>query len=410
MKLLIVGSGGREHALAWKCAQSADAVFVTSANDAMNSDTITAINLPTDEATVQWAKDNAVDLIVIGGEEPLARGLADACQQNDLLCLGPTQDGARLESSKIWMKKLCTRYHIPTAPWCVCHDEAAAHQCITQDSAMRVLKKDGLAAGKGVVVAHDEESALHHASHHFAHHDEPLLIEQRLDGRELSVFALLDGHNSLWLGAAQDYKRARDGDQGDNTGGMGAVSHDALVSDTLRAHIQKHFIDRLLHAMQEENIDYKGVLFAGLMVRDDEAHLLEYNVRFGDPECQTLMMRLQANLCQLLHAAASGSLSSVSSPQWRGASVNVVWAAQGYPHAPHKGGTLTGLENAAATDNVMLFHAATKIQNGKTIATGGRVLHVSACGDNLHDARSQCYDAVQKINFPKGFHRKDIGN
>ena len=193
MKLLIVGSGGREHALAWKCAQSADAVFVTSANDAMNSDTITAINVPTDEATVQWAKDNAIDLIVIGGEEPLARGLADACQQNDLLCLGPTQDGARLESSKIWMKKLCARYHIPTAPWRVCDDEAAAHQCITQNSAMRVLKKDGLAAGKGVVVAHDEESALHHASHHFAHHDEPLLIEQRLDGRELSVFALLDG-------------------------------------------------------------------------------------------------------------------------------------------------------------------------------------------------------------------------
>ena len=416
MKVLVVGAGGREHALCWKLAQSP---LLTRLWCAPGNAGIAAVaeNVAIDagqvDQLVAFAQANAVDLVVVGPEAPLVAGLADKCRAAGIKVFGPSAAAAELEGSKGFMKDMVAKAGIPTAWYGRFTDMAAAKAFIRAKGAPIVVKTDGLAAGKGVVVAMSLDEALAAVDAMmgdkvFGEAGNELVIEEFLDGEECSFFALCDGTTALALAAAQDHKRVGDGDTGPNTGGMGAYSPTPVVTPALQAEIMRTCILPLMRVMAAEGKPYAGVLFAGIMVTATGPKLLEYNVRFGDPECQVLMARLRSDLLPVLLAGAEGRLEGVTL-DWRDEpALVVVMAAKGYPGSYAKNTVIGGLDAAGAVDGVIVLHAGTALKDGRIVATGGRVLGVTAIGATVSEARQRAYAAVDKLDWPEGFCRRDI--
>jgi phosphoribosylamine--glycine ligase len=417
MRVLVVGSGGREHALCWALAASPLLTRLWCAPG--NAGTAEcAENLPISALDifnlVQFAAENAVDLVVPGPEAPLVAGIADAMAAAGIACCGPSAAAARIEGSKSFTKEICDAAGIPTALWERFDDPHAARAFVRRRGAPIVVKADGLAAGKGVVVAASVAEA-EEAIAAFMERDalgeagRSVVIEEFLDGEEVSLFALCDGETALPFGAAQDHKRVGDGDTGPNTGGMGAYSPPPGFSPALAEAAMARIVRPTLAELAGRGTPFRGILFAGLMLTADGPKLIEFNARFGDPECQALLLRLQSDLLPALLAACDGELGHFSL-RWRDAvSIAVVMAAQGYPGQPLKGTAIRGLEQAAAVPGVTLFHAGTQLLDGQLVAAGGRVLTVCATGADLPAARAAAYRAVAAIDWPEGFCRHDIG-
>jgi len=413
MKILLIGSGGREHALAWKIAQSPllDKLYCCPGNPGMVN---VAENIALDSGNhaemVQFCIEKQIDLVVVGPEAPLVDGLADSLRHEGIDVFGPNRLAAQLEGSKAFTKDLCARYNIPTAAF-RCFDEIeTAKAYIVEQGAPIVIKADGLAAGKGVTVAMTIEEAMQAIDSCF---DESagaqVVIEEFLTGEEVSFFCLCDGKTAIPFGFAQDHKRVGEGDSGPNTGGMGAYSPAPIFTPALQAQVMAEIIQPTLTAMNEAETPFSGILFAGLMLTQEGPKLIEYNVRFGDPECQCLMLRLEDDVVPWLLKAATGQLED-DQPNWRNETVvNVVLAALGYPDAPQKGSIINNVEAAATSEGVEIFHAGTALREDKLIANGGRVLNIVARGQDVVQARERAYAAIDKINWPQGFCRRDIG-
>jgi phosphoribosylamine--glycine ligase len=420
MKVLVVGNGGREHALAWKIAQSprAERVFVAPGNagtalDAENVD-VQSTDLP---KLVDFARSNAIDLTVVGPEAALAAGIVDAFTAAGLRAFGPTRAAAHLEGSKVFCKNLLRHADVPTADYRTFPSaKAAATYLNDRDDVSVVVKADGLAAGKGVIVCDTREQALEAVDRiasrkEFGAAGDQLVIEERLHGQEVSVLALTDGQTLLTMPACQDHKRAHDGDAGPNTGGMGAYCPTPLVSDEMIEMIEARILVPTIHQMKRSRRPFRGVLYAGLMITSQGAKVLEYNVRFGDPECQPLLMRLKSDLVELLEATVDGRLDKVSPPEWDPRSaVCVVMASEGYPGSYERGYPIRGLAEAAKLPDVKVFHAGTATSDGQAVTDGGRVLGVTALGTSISAAKLQAYTAVKCIRFSGGWCRKDISD
>ena len=416
VNILVIGSGGREHALCWTLAASplADSVSCAPGSDGI-AEVATCVDIdPMDFGSlIAHCKMNDIGLVVVGPEGPLVAGLVDRLESKGIATFGPSAAAAQLEGSKGFTKDLCARHGIPTAAYGRFTDADAAHAFIASHGAPIVVKADGLAAGKGVVVAETEDAARAAVADclagKFGGAGAEILVEEYLEGEEVSFFALVDGEHVLPLATAQDHKRAGDGDTGPNTGGMGAYSPAPAVTGAIAAEILERIIMPTVRAMADEGHPYRGVLYAGLMLTATGPQLIEYNVRFGDPECQVLMPRLFSDLLPALIATRDGVLDHVDL-RWRNeAALCVVMAARGYPGSYTKGSAIGGLEEAAATDGVTIFHAGTAVQGGVTVTTGGRVLGVTAMGADLAAARARAYAAVDCIDWPEGFCRRDIG-
>ena len=420
MKVLVVGSGGREHALVWQLAQSdcCEALYAAPGNPGME-ECAECVNIAADdiEALGAFAQDKKIDLAVIGPEGPLVAGLSDRLRALGIRVFGPSKAAARLEGSKAFMKDLCRRYNIPTAAYGQFSDLGRAKAFIRERGAPIVVKADGLAAGKGVVIANTVEEAEKAASDMlsgalFGAAGKTIIIEEFLTGEEISFFALSDGSMTIPFGTARDYKRAGDGDTGPNTGGMGACSPAPALSEDLHNAVMQTIIEPVIAAMKAEGCPFTGVLFAGLMVKDGKPHVLEFNARFGDPECQALLMLLDCDLLEILDACAAGALErECRSIYWReGASLCIVMAARGYPQTPQTGTQIRNLPEPGQGEGVKIFHAATS-RNGKgqIVAAGGRVLNVAAYGKTPEEARARAYGALSQIDWPEGFYRRDIG-
>ncbi|MGH1374855.1 MAG: phosphoribosylamine--glycine ligase [Alphaproteobacteria bacterium] len=420
MKILLVGSGGREHALAWKLSQSPNCSKLYCApGNAGITDQAECVSIKVDELDklVSFAQDNAIDLVIVGPENPLVDGLADAMKAAGIDVFGPSARAAELEGSKGFMKDLCAKYNIPTAKYGRFTDAKKAEEFILEAGAPIVVKTDGLAAGKGVIICENTDQAIEAArdmlsGNSFGAAGHEVVIEEFLEGEEVSFFALADGKTILPLTSAQDHKRVGDGDTGLNTGGMGAYSPAHFMTDALEQQIIENLIEPTIAGMASDGCPFTGVLFAGIMVKDGKATLLEHNVRFGDPECQTLMMRLQGDLALILQAAAQGRLDEVKDQvSWsKEPAMCVVMAADGYPGSYKKNTVITGFDDANAVDNAYVFHAGTaQDADGRVVSVGGRVLGVTAIGSSIAQAQEQAYKAVDKINWPEGFCRRDIG-
>jgi len=416
MRILVVGSGGREHALAWAIAASplVDRVYCAPGNAGIAEDAeCVPIGVMDTAGIIAFCKKEAVDLVVVGPEAPLVAGLVDALEVEGIAAFGPSAAAAALEGSKGFMKDLCAREGIPTAAYRRFRDAAAAKAYVAARGAPIVVKADGLAAGKGVVVAADrgEADAAVDAAFggRFGAAGAEIVIEEFLDGEEASFFALCDGVHALPLAAAQDHKRIGDGDTGPNTGGMGAYSPCAAVTPAIEGQVMEQIVLPTVRAMAREGRPFKGVLFAGLMLTEAGPKLLEFNVRFGDPECQALMMRLQSDLVPALLAARDGVLNRVDLRWYDAASVCVVMAAEGYPDDPRRGTEIRGTDAAGSDPDVKIFHAGTRRHGVRLLADGGRVLGITATGRDLAAARERAYRAVDKIDWPGGFCRRDIG-
>ena len=418
MKVLVVGGGGREHALCWAIAASPllSKLWCAPGNagiaEVAECVAIGAEDIP---ALIAFAKANAVDLVVAGPEAPLTLGLADACAAAGIRCFGPSAAAARLEGSKAFTREVADAAGAPGAKWQRFEDPAAAKAYVRAQGAPIVVKADGLAAGKGVVVAatvEEAEAAIADIMESRVHGaaGATVLIEECLIGQEVSFFALCDGTTALPLGAAQDHKRVGDGDTGPNTGGMGAYSPPPVFTDALRDDVMARIVQPVLAEMAKRGSPFRGVLFAGLMITADGPRLIEFNVRFGDPECQALMVRLRSDLLPALLAACDGELAAFDL-RWEALhSLVVVMAARGYPGAYAKGSEIRGLERAAQVPGVQVFHAGTaRREDGTLVATGGRVLGVTATGRTLAEAQAAAYAAVDAIDWPDGFCRRDIG-
>ena len=418
MRVLVVGGGGREHALCWALAASPllTKLFCAPGNagiaEVAECVAIGAEDIP---ALVAFAKANSIDLVVVGGETPLVAGLADACAAAGLKCFGPSAAAARLEGSKTFTKEVADAAGAPTAAWGRFTDAAAARAYIREKGAPIVVKADGLAAGKGVVVAAtivEAEAAITDIMEDRVHGTAgaSVVIEECLVGEEISFFALCDGVTALPLGAAQDHKRVGDGDTGPNTGGMGAYSPPPIFTDALQADVMARIIRPVLAEMARRGAPFKGVLFAGLMITADGPKLIEFNVRFGDPECQVLMLRLKSDLMPALLAACDGELARFDL-RWEALhAMVVVMAARGYPGSYAKGSEIRGLEAAGQIPGVQVLHAGTaRREDGALIATGGRVLGISATGKTLREAHDAAYAAVDRLDWLGGFCRRDIG-
>ncbi|MBV8972125.1 MAG: phosphoribosylamine--glycine ligase [Sphingomonadaceae bacterium] len=405
MNLLVIGSGGREHALCWKLRQSArvDRLFCAPGNAGIAA-VAECMALADNEAIIAFARANAIGLVVVGPEAPLVGGLVDALRSAGIAAFGPSAAAARLEGSKGFTKALCARANIPTAAFARFDSGAAARDYVAAHPLPVVIKADGLAAGKGVVIAHTREEA----AAALEAMPGPVVIEAFLTGTEASLFVLCDDENIVPLGSAQDYKRVGDGDTGSNTGGMGAVSPAPALTPALERRALAEIVAPTIATMAAMGTPFTGVLFAGLMLTADGPQLIEYNVRFGDPECEALMVRLESDLLDLLLAASEGRLADTR-PAWReGASVTVIMAAEGYPAAPITGSVIGGVEAAEATGAVV-FHAGTsRRDDGALVASGGRVLAVTATGRDVGGARRAAYAAVDSIDWPGGFCRRDI--
>ncbi|HOB13013.1 MAG TPA: phosphoribosylamine--glycine ligase [Novosphingobium sp.] len=416
MNILLIGSGGREHALAWKLAQSrlCDRLFASPGNPGIAQHAELVAVDPADHAAVlDFCEAQRIALVVIGPEAPLVDGLADSLRGSGVPVFGPSKAAAQLEGSKAFTKELCDRHAIPTAAF---KRVAALDEALSALDAFPipvVIKADGLAAGKGVTVAmsRDEaEAAIRDIfSGRFGAAGAEAVIEAFLEGEEASFFAITDGHTVVPFGSAQDHKRVGDGDTGPNTGGMGAYSPAPVLTPLLEGEALERIVVPTVRAMAEEGTPYSGVLYAGLMLTPQGVQLIEYNCRFGDPECQVLMLRYQGDLAKLMLATAEGRLASLQPPRFSDdTALTVVMAAKGYPDSPVKGGAISGIEQAEA-GGAKVFHAGTAQTAGGLVANGGRVLNVTARGSTVAEAQAGAYAAVDKIDFPDGFCRRDIG-
>ena len=412
MNILLIGSGGREHALAWALAASplVSRLYCAPGNagiaEVAECVPIAATDL---ESIVAFAQEQSVAFVVIGPEAPLVAGLWDRLEANGIKALGPSAQAAQLEGSKGFMKELCRAHDIPTAAFARFADRKAAIAYAAAEPHPLVIKTDGLAQGKGVVVAQTPAESRDAIGALWASYGGGVVIEEFLEGEEASLFVLSDGTHVLPLAGAEDHKRAFDGDKGPNTGGMGAISPSNLLKPDVAEKALSQIVQPTIAAMAKRGTPYMGVLYAGLMICNGAPRLVEYNCRFGDPECQVLMLRLTSDLLTALLAARDGALSHLDL-RWRDdAALTVVMANKGYPGAYQKGSEIHGIDAAGSIEGVHIFHAATERHDGRLFANGGRVLNVSALGHDLVEARTRAYAAVDRIDWPEGFCRRDIG-
>ncbi len=412
----MIGSGGREHALAWKLAQSrlCTKLFASPGNPGIAEHAeLVALDVADHAAVLAFCEAQRIGLVVIGPEAPLVDGLADSLRAVGVPVFGPSKAAAQLEGSKAFTKELCERHAIPTAAFKRVTTEAEGLAALDGFPIPVVIKADGLAAGKGVTVAltraEAEDAVREIFSGRFGAAGAEAVIEEFMEGEEASFFAITDGHTVVPFGSAQDHKRVGDGDVGPNTGGMGAYSPAPVLTPLLEGEALERIVVPTVRAMAEEGMPYSGVLYAGLMLTPTGVKLIEYNCRFGDPECQVLMQRYDGDLAELLLAAAENRLGTLPAPRFAPATaLTVVMAADGYPGTPSKGGTISGIA-AAEADGAKVFHAGTALQDGQLVANGGRVLNVTALGESVTAAQKHAYAAVNKIDFPEGFCRSDIG-
>ena len=416
MKVLLVGGGGREHALGWKISQSPllSKLYLAPGGPGLNPyGEALSISAEDIDAIVAAAREKSIDLVIVGPEAPLAAGLADRLAAENIACFGPRADAAKLESSKAFMKEVCAACGAPTAAYAEFEDADAAKAHLPTMTPPYVVKADGLAAGKGVVIADtlaQAEIAIDEMlSGKFGAAGAKIVIEEFMAGEEASFFAISDGERIAPLIAAQDHKRAFDGDQGPNTGGMGAYSPAPVFTDSVRRKTIETIVEPIVAEMQRRGAPFVGVIYAGLMIQDGEPRLIEINARFGDPECQVLMRRLKSDLLPLLRDAANGDIRQPALEWTDDAAALVVLAAQGYPGAYKKGELLRGLDAANAVDDVVVFHAGVGEVNGALVSNGGRVLNITATGATIADAVSSAYQGVDRIDWPGGFCRRDIG-
>lgn len=416
MNILILGSGGREHSLAWAIKQNpkCDRLIVAPGNagiaqiaECADFDILDAAEV------VTFCAANAVDFVVIGPEAPLAAGIADATRAAGLLTFGPSAAAARLEASKAFTKEICDACAAPTAGYARFTDAASAKAYVEKHGAPLVIKADGLAAGKGVIMGMTLPEALDGIDEifggAFGAAGAEVVIEEFMEGEEASLFILSDGVNCLPIGTAQDHKRVGDGDTGPNTGGMGAYSPAPVLTDTILEDVMAQIVRPTVAEMAARGTPFEGVLYAGLMIKDGRARLVEYNARFGDPECQVLMMRLGAQALDLMLACAKGDLAGAQVNWAEDHALSVVMAAKGYPGTPEKGSVINGLSGLGGDSFNMVFHAGTAQKDGAIVAAGGRVLNVTARGNSLQEAQRRAYAMVNEIDWPGGFCRRDIG-
>ena len=411
MRILVVGGGGREHALVWAIWASplCEKIFCAPGNAGI-AEMAECVPVAAEDVTglVKLAMDERIDFVVVGPEAPLAAGLVDALEEAGIAAFGPTAAAARLESSKSFMKDICRKYGIPTAAGARFEDFESAKKYIKSKKRPLVVKADGLAAGKGVVVSESVAETIE-AARTILDAFGPIVLEEKLEGEEASFFAIVDGEHALALASAQDHKRLGEGDTGPNTGGMGAYSPAPVMTDQMVARVMKEIIEPAVNGMRQEGHPFKGVLFAGLMITKDGPKLLEFNVRFGDPECETILPRLKSDLLPALVAARDGMLGHFDL-RWKDeASLCVVMAAKGYPGSYKKGTLIAGLEEAAKVPDVTIFHAGTMRREDRIIANGGRVLAVTALAPSIEEAQANAYEAVSRIEWNDGYFRRDIG-
>ncbi|WP_439118830.1 phosphoribosylamine--glycine ligase [Marivita sp.] len=416
MNILILGSGGREHALAWAVMQNpkCDKLIVAPGNAgiAMIAD-CAALDIEDGGSVVTFAEENSIDFVIVGPEAPLAAGVADRLRDAGLLVFGPSAEAARLEASKSFTKEICDAANAPTAAYGHFTDAEAAKAYVSTQGAPIVVKADGLAAGKGVIIAEtvaEAEAAIDDMfGGAFGGAGAEVVIEEFMQGEEASFFVLCDGTDVLPIGTAQDHKRVGEGDTGLNTGGMGAYSPAPVLTDAVIAKAMDEIVKPTMAEMAKRGTPFQGILFAGLMIENGQPRLVEYNVRFGDPECQVLMMRLGGQAFDLLHACAEGRLSEARVNWADDHAMTVVLAANGYPGSYEKGSVIGGLDGLPEDSFHMMFHAGTTEKDGKITATGGRVLNATARGATLQEARDRAYAMVDQVNWPEGFCRRDIG-
>lgn len=416
MNILLIGSGGREHALAWKISTShlCDSLFIAPGNPGTaNCGTNVAMDITRHADIVEFCCMYDIGLVVIGPDAPAVAGLADDLVEAGIRTFGPSKLAAQLEGSKAFTKELCAEFGIPTAAFARFTDAEAAHAHVTRMGAPIVIKADGLALGKGVVVAQSVAEA-HEAvddmlGGRFGAASREIVIEQCLTGEEVSFFAICDGRTALPFASAQDHKRVGEGDTGPNTGGMGAYSPARVLTPALEARVMTEIIRPTLSGMAARGTPFTGVLFAGLMLTGQGPMLIEYNVRFGDPECEVLMPRLKSDLVAVMLAACHGSLEGLV-PEWHDmTALSVVLCGKGYPASPATGGVISGVAAAEAMDNVIVFHAGTAVRDGQLVGNGGRVLNIVGLGEDVAEARVNAYAAVDAISWEDGFCRRDIG-
>ncbi|MGO4172187.1 phosphoribosylamine--glycine ligase [Bosea sp. TAF32] len=416
MKILLIGSGGREHALAWAISASplCDTLFIAPGNPgtAQCGENV-AVDVADHAAVVAFCRLQGIDLVVVGPEGPLVAGIADDLRQAGIKVFGPSKAAAQLEGSKGFTKELCAEFDIPTAGFGRFSDAASAKAYVADKGAPIVIKADGLAAGKGVIMAETLDEANEAIDMMFAgglgSAGAEVVIEEWMIGEEASFFALCDGSHALALASAQDHKRVGDGDTGPNTGGMGAYSPAPVMTPALEERVMAEIIRPTLAGMAKRGTPFQGVLYAGLMLTAQGPKLIEYNTRFGDPECEVLMPRLKSDIVPALLACCDGVLDNVDL-RWRDeVALTVVLAARGYPAKPETGSVIRKVEEAEALDEVLVFHAGTKLANGDLVANGGRVLNVVGLGKSVREAQARAYEAVDRIDWPEGFCRRDIG-
>ncbi|MEP2980526.1 MAG: phosphoribosylamine--glycine ligase [Lentilitoribacter sp.] len=415
MNVFLIGSGGREHALAWKIAQSPllTKLFVSPGNPGIKEHAeIVDVNISDHDGVIAFCKLQNIELVIVGPEQPLVDGITDPLEAAGIKVLGSSKAASQLEGSKGFTKDLCAKYSIPTGAYQRFDNADDAKAYTREQGAPIVIKADGLAAGKGVTVAMNLDDALAAIDDcfdgAFGAAGAEVVVEAYLDGEEASFFCLCDGKTALPMAAAQDHKRVGDGDTGPNTGGMGAYSPAPVMSEEMTMRTMKEIVEPTMAGMAQDGHPFKGVLFVGLMITEKGPELIEYNVRFGDPECQLLMLRLKDDILPLLLAAAEGSLEGHSMSWDDNVALTVVMAAEGYPASPLKGTEIKGVDAIKDADT-KIFHAGTVVKDGKLIANGGRVLNVTASGSDIIKARDKAYEAVKSIDWPQGFYRNDIG-
>ena len=416
MKILVLGGGGREHSLVWAIAQNpkCQEIFCAPGNAGINKTAIKAhLDILNPTEIIKFCKNNAIDFVIIGPEAPLIAGISDALRQENILTFGPSRAASMLEGSKSFTKEICRERNIPTAGAETFSDRKSAKKYLEHCEFPIVIKADGLASGKGVVIAATKDCALNTIESiflgQFGSAGKSIVIEEFLEGEELSYFVLSDGKTLLPIGSAQDHKRAFDGDQGPNTGGMGAYSPASILTKDLEKKILSKIIKPTIDVLNSKSLTFQGVLYAGLMIKNKEPSLIEYNVRFGDPECQVLMVRLGGQILDLLLSCAEQKLDESKINWANDYSISVVMAAKGYPDTYKKGTVIKNIRGAEIINGITVFHAGTKNKNGKLLADGGRVLNVTCRASNLAVAQKKVYEAIALIDWKDGYYRKDIG-
>lgn len=418
MQVLVVGSGGREHVLVWKLAQSPKIkkIYCAPGNGGISEYAeLVDIKAEDIEGLLKFTKDKKIDLVVVGPERPLALGIVDRFSAEGIKIFGPTKELAKMESSKALSKDLMKKFGVPTADFKIFKNAEEAKDYVRTKGVPIVIKADGLAFGKGVVVAKEKEEALGAVANMmdfkvFGNAGDEVVIEECLEGEEASILIISDGKDYVCLASSQDHKRIFDEDKGPNTGGMGAYSPAPIVTDELFAQIKEKIISPMINGLAKEGRAYKGVLYAGLMITKDGPKVLEFNVRFGDPEAQAILPRLKTDLVDIIEASIAGNLASLGELEWKEEPcVCVVMASGGYPGDYKKGLKITGLDDAARLKDVIVFHAGTRVQDGSIITEGGRVLGVTALGSSIENAINRSYEAVSKIDFEGAYYRHDIG-